>query len=311
MDVINDLIHRSNYAGYKGINLDNFNIGKLNGLVNFVRNYINQDYINSCTLDNLETISLDDVRKMSRDALNKYFSINNIDTLDYYYVTSGNVNIKVFTDIEFYDEVNKLLVSKSPYDLDVKIIDGHSMIGEAVKPLIVTSKVDTPNRKVYFSHINLGNQLTKISVATLAHEIAHTQQEKNIGYADDFLHKEVISIFVEKLIAYELDPTCNLLKNSEKIRFSEMLAQYSKLKNGKLLNDEKIINLMYIKSALLASKLFDIYINERKQKNKDKIIDDIQKVFDGKITVEELLGSRYITLNKCQDIMLLKRRSWR
>ena len=64
---------------------------------------------------------------------------------------------------------------------------------------------------------------------------------------------------------------------------------------------------MYVKSILFAEKLFDMYQNERKQKNKDKYFYQIQDVFDGKIQVEDLIRSRNITPVQTQDLSLLKR----
>ena len=307
---INDMASRAKYGGYTGINLDNFSIDKVKGIVVFVKGFLDKNYFDICDFSNVDSISLDEVKRLTREVLDKYFTIANIDTIDLDVVGKDITKICVETPEEFYNEVNNLLVSKSPYDLDVKLIQGHSMIGEVSKPLMLTDEFDTPNRKIYFSHIGLGNQLTGVSAGTLAHEITHTQQERHLGYAEDYLHREVLSIFVEKLVANEIDPTGKLLQLSERVRFSQLLGQYLNCKNKvNYSKDQEINDLMYIKSTLIANKLFDMYMSERKQKNRDKYIDDIQKVFDGKITVEELINSRNITISKCQDPMLLKRRS--
>ena len=64
---------------------------------------------------------------------------------------------------------------------------------------------------------------------------------------------------------------------------------------------------MYLKSSLYAEKLFDMYLNERKQKNKDKYFYRIQDVFDGKMTVDDLISQKNITVGNSQDMSLLKR----
>lgn len=184
------------------------------------------------------------------------------------------------------------------------------MVAEIIKPLLICpQELESDNRKVYFSHINLGKQLTELSAGTLVHEIAHSQQEQNIGYAEDCLNKEIISIFLEKVVALEMDPTGELLRISELTRFNDVLGHYYRLSSNKGLLSEEIYieDLMYIKSTFYAEKLFDMYLNERKQKNKDKYFYQIQDVFDGKITVEELIQSRNITPAKTQDLSLLKR----
>lgn len=71
---------------------------------------------------------------------------------------------------------------------------------------------------------------------------------------------------------------------------------------------EKIIDsLMYIKSTLIAEKLFDMYISERKEKSRDKYIDDVNAIIDGKMTVEEMISKRRISIAQCQDYGLFLR----
>ena len=45
----------------------------------------------------------------------------------------------------------------------------------------------------------------------------------------------------------------------------------------------------------------------RKPKDKDKLLQKIQKVFDGELTVEELLTQEDVTLAKSKDIGVIKR----
>jgi hypothetical protein len=195
-------------------------------------------------------------------------------------------------------------------NLDIKLVEGHSMVGRIIKPLIIMQEdLSNPMRKMYFSRIEIGNQLNLLSVGTLAHEIAHAEQESNIGYATDYLDREIISIFLEKIAVLEIDPTGKTLKISEKIRLVDLLNRFHKLhKNiNKLLTLDIIENLLYIKSILYAEKLFDMYIREVKQGKRDKYFVDIQKIFDGKITVEEFIKTRDITLKNSLDLKVLRR----
>lgn len=202
----------------------------------------------------------------------------------------------------------------SPFDIPIILDDGHSMNGETLKMLILIPKGFVPNDigiMLPFSHIKLGNQLTKLSSSTYIHEIAHTQQESNSGYAESYLNKEVISVFLEKLSALESDPSGKLLCISEKTRFmyiARLMEQLVLSENGSILSDdEKLEYSMYIQSTLLAEKLFDMYLQERKQKNKDKYIYDIQGVFDGNQTIEDIINRRNITVNQGKDLSLIKR----
>ena len=106
-----------------------------------------------------------------------------------------------------------------------------------------------------------------------------------------------------------MEPSGNLLKLSERTRLADLLNGYaSLLTNPKSITElQKINNLMYIKSTLYAEKLFDLYLNERKQKNRDKYFMGIQDVFDGKITGEDMVRSKNITTANSQDLGMLKR----
>jgi hypothetical protein len=64
---------------------------------------------------------------------------------------------------------------------------------------------------------------------------------------------------------------------------------------------------MYIQSTLYATKLFDEYQKARKPKDKQRIIDGIQAVFDGRITVEEMLSGRGISYGQIKDTSLIRR----
>ncbi|MCR4580961.1 MAG: hypothetical protein K5666_00415, partial [Bacilli bacterium] len=291
-----------------GINLDNISLKMFR---NFISVMPKKDEKSISSLLNLPTLSLEEVRELTKTFCQKYFSLSDIYYASYDQLKS---NMEYFGSTnsvtEFYDRVNSFLVKKNPLDLPINLVEGHSIVGKIEKPLIITPvATQGDNRQVYFSHINLGEQLTQLSSATLIHEIAHSQQEKNIGYAEDYLNKEIISIFLEKVAALEMDPTGELLRVSELTRFNDILDRYYSLslKMGNISNENDASNLLYIKSTFYAEKLFDMYLNERKQKNKDKYFYQIQDVFDGKITVEELIRSRNITLAQTQDLGLLKR----
>lgn len=53
----------------------------------------------------------------------------------------------------------------------------------------------------------------------------------------------------------------------------------------------------YLESTVKSLELFEVYINSNIQRQKD-IFDSVQKIFDGKISVEELLDKYDITLDK-------------
>lgn len=95
----------------------------------------------------------------------------------------------------------------------------------------------------------------------------------------------------------------------ERIRFNDLLTYYKVLMiPQKIVGVEKIIDsLMYMKSTLIAEKLFDMYLSERKEKNRDKYMDDINAIINGKMTVEEMISKRRVTIAQCQDYGLFLR----
>lgn len=261
----------------------------------------------------LSSVALDEVKRDAVAFYEKYFSLHEVQhiTLDEFDVFKKNISKDT---LEAYRTYYNLLRNASVFDIPVKLVDGHSMIGQLKKSLIILPREFVPEDvgiMVPISHIELGKDLDKLSSCTYVHEIAHTQQESHPGYAESYLNSEVISIFLEKLSALEKDPTGQLLLVSERKRFMYLASLISQLSlDGKLYHlteKEKMDSMVYIQSGLLAEKLFDMYLQERKPRKKDAYIYDIQDVFDGKQTVEDMLGKRYIKLNQCKDLNLIKR----
>ena len=301
------------FEGYKGINLDRFNVNQLRNLKQIyqlasrIPEYarINRD------LAALPTLSLDEIRFKTKEFCEKYFNFHDINFTTFESI--GNVIPKIpvtASSEEVYNIINSTMEKKNPLDLDIKLTDGHAMSGRIVKPIpLIENMLNDKNREMCFSHIEIGKQLNLLSVGTLVHEVAHAEQEQNIGYAEDYLNREIISIFLEKVNALEMDPTGNLLKLSERTRLTDLLNRYNTLiaSPTSLTQLQVTENLMYVKSILFAEKLFDMYLNERKQKNRDKYFYGIQDVFDGKITVEDMIKNKNITTANSQDLGMLKR----
>lgn len=301
------------YCGYAGINLDGFSVRQLRNLKQICQlttgmpEFINIDR----NMADLESLSLDEIRCLSKAFCEKYFNLHDIYTASLDTMKSKSLE---FQNSNSYEEAKGKVESEltliNPFDLKTVLVEGNAMCGEIFKPLVLLDGYENdPSRKIYFSEICLGSQLNRLSASTLVHEIAHSQQERNIGYAEDYNNKEIISIFLEKVSALESDPTGELLKISERCRLRDVMQKYTALLyfDGLLPEVDRIDNLMYLKSSLYAEKLFDMYLNERKQKNRDKYFYRIQDVFDGKMTVDDLISQKNITVGNSQDMSLLKR----
>ena len=301
------------YSGYKGYNLDRFPFNSLKNIME-ISDIIssNKDFYSFADkYYTFDKMSIDEALKISKGIFEEYFNTHNIllcdeDILD--------KTIEALPDdtnpYDFYEAVNGLLTSIDPFDIPFKYDDKHDFDSRITMPLrLYPGHYTEPNRKIYFSHITSGYIVNLFTSCYINHEVMHTQLESVIGYTDDYLNREVLSIFVEKLSALKVDPTGELLKMVERIRFDDLVKQY----NYYLLNKDSVpakdmlVKLTYIKSTLVAEKLFDMYMQERKEKNKDKYIDDIQNIMDGRVKLDEVLIKRGITPSKCQDVLYLKR----
>ena len=180
--------------------------------------------LNSNQVMALAPVSLEEAKKEAVAFYSKYFSVHDIKKvlMEDLRGIQKKVQLGDITGIEAYKQYFQLLKEVSPFDLPVKLVEGHSMIGEIKKALMIIPKEFIPENTgvmIPFVNIELGKELDELSSSTYVHEIAHTQQESHPGYAKSYLNKEVISIFLEKLSALEKDPTGKLLLMSERKRF--------------------------------------------------------------------------------------------
>lgn len=301
------------YCGYTGISLDGFSLRQLRNLKQICQLITNMPefrYIDK-NIGALEKLSLDEIRGLSKAFYEKYFNLHDIYSVSLDTMRSKSSEIQ---NSDSYEEAKAKVESEltviNPFDLEINLAEGNAMNGRVSEPLALIEGFESdPNRRIYFSEIKLGSQLNLLSASTLVHEMAHIQQDSNIGYAKDYNNKELISIFLEKVSALEADPTGELLKMSERCRLRDIMRIYtaSSYFDNMLTGVDRIDNLAYLKSFLYAEKLFDMYLNERKQKNRDKYFYRIQDVFDGKMTVEDLVAQKNITVANSQDMGLLKR----
>lgn len=303
------------WLGYENQNY-NLKIGKNFDIITKV--------ISSLKLDDLkplEIISIDYMKEKTVEFYAKYFNLHDVfyvspECYDKYFGTTGvNKNYKnKITTIDSFAEYYKMCDEVSPFDIPIKLVDGHSMVGEIKKGLIMSNEalqLAGMKKIIPFINIELGKELTLLSSCTYAHEIAHSQLESNPGSVKNYLNKEVITVFLEKVSALELDPSGEMLKFSERRRFIDIAQKISEINlDGKfkvLTEEQKLENIMYIRSALLAEKLFDMYINERKDKHRRRYIYDIQDIFDGKQTVEDFIDKNKVTIEQGKNLELIRR----
>lgn len=300
------------YSGFEGIGLDGISDSKLTALFTFVSKAKNSFQVAQIEnqIKGLDKLSLEEIKDIAKSFYTKYFRLPKINTIspenlsklwDYYDSVFGKIDYKI---------VNTFLNEQDLFDIPIDIDDNNEIYG-SINKSIVANRFNLLNkdRKKYFLSIELGRNLTTMTPSLLVHEYAHILQENVLGYAKDCLNTEIISIFLEKVMAYEIDSNGVIPALIERLRFAYLILQCENVKE----EDNEIMRytlLIYIKSTLIAGKMFDMYLREKRLGEKDKYMYDIQDVFDGKKTVEDIIMGRNITIEQCQEPNLLARRAY-
>ncbi|MGN1372297.1 MAG: hypothetical protein ACI4XM_08495 [Candidatus Coprovivens sp.] len=188
----------------------------------------------------------------------------------------------------------------NPLKLPINLIENDDIFSGSVTEIITTTKFH-----IVFREINLSNPITEQSSSSYIHEITHTQIDHIKGALRDYYNLEILSIFNELFHASILDQQETILRLNDSRRIYEMsisaqeLIEYHKGKS-KTTRDELLDCCKYLISGLKAYNLFiTFYYGSDKLKN--DILDDIQSVFDGYLTLEELLEKYDITLENSQE----------
>lgn len=160
---------------------------------------------------------------------------------------------------------------------------------------------------IAFPEIFLDSDIGDLSVPVYGHELTHSQLESVKNACHNYQNCEIISIFNEKLSALELDPTKSLLKEIEKRRFKAISRNIEILMHPEEHSPIEIFkSSFYINSTLKATHLFDKYLNGDSD-TKERIINGIQRIFDGEISVEDLLDDHNITYENSCNVELVKK----
>ena len=188
----------------------------------------------------------------------------------------------------------------NPLKLPINLINTEDIFSGSVTEVITNSEP-----RVIFREINLSNQVTEQTSSSYVHEITHTQLDSLKGSFRDYNNFEVISIFNELFHASILDHDEKILILNDSRRIHEMNVTAQELKNHhngtSTMDREELLDCCkYLISDLKAYNLFStFYYGSNAIKN--EIIQSIQDIFDGYLTVEELLLKYDITYDSIED----------
>lgn len=192
---------------------------------------------------------------------------------------------------------------KHPFEVPV-IFDCNLGIEEGFfRPLYIGKRNET--LKLVFAEYLLTGKLSELTPGIYTHEIVHSQLE-NVNGVKNYLNYEVLSIFFDKLTALHLDKSGELLKKNERLRFNTLNQGIYLLLDENISLVSRLLASMNISSLLQAEHLFDKYMYGTISEKQD-IIQQIQNVFDGGITIEDLLVLNDITFDNSQNYELIKR----
>ncbi len=276
-----------------------------------VLHYLEKNLNSSYTFEKINTDRLK-VETISR--IDKYFSLKNVRAIKDY---------KKFMDNKKFDSkfINSISEAISPFEIFISYVDAGSEKGCLTSFLLEDEvrkyeKLENIDNNLFVS-ISLGRDLDLLSITAYAHEIMHTQLNSMYGYTDDFRNKEVLSIFLEMLVAFDLDNTRNLLRGQIAMRCKDLECALSDIliynifasDEEYILTYDRLVNASsYITSTFKAMFLFDKYLSFIHNSKKRQMIYTIQDVIDGKIQLEELLAKYNIgDVYETQKLKIIKK----
>lgn len=247
----------------------------------------------------IKQASLQEVKKESADFMNNTFKLHNLlhtsseeinEALEKRIINSEEDSLEVFNSLGYEIE---------PYSLPIVLVDENWEYGAISTPIIhLKDKSILFREKTMHSHIILSRQITNFTGKFITHEITHSQIDSNKRVVKYYQNYEAIPIFVELIHKFLVDDE-NMTNASLMLRLNSLLEKiiYFEKKSSKETTESDIEQSVYLISTLKALNLYEIFINSPSTK-KQAIINQIQNIFDGKITVEELLEKENISMEK-------------
>ena len=263
---------------------------ELANIINFINNRDDLENIKNAIINakkgfnfDITNLKLENVKNI----LNEYFNIKKV----LYYPTTPS-RFK-FLRKKTYENLSPM----SPFDIPITYIPCEELKCSVIRSI--------PMQKLGNIQVIQSINFTPSNImATIyAHEITHTQYQSK-----EFIYDEILPIFVEELINSLTDNN----KNMFYARINNLLECLKEInKNPFPPKDEieefnKLNTIKYIESTLIAYMLYHIYTNESLSSTKARIIDDVQSVIDGTLSIENLISKYELTDKNTKSLTLFK-----
>ena len=221
----------------------------------------------------------------------------------------------------FFDGLKRLIKKVDPFDLKVNFIRASgekylAVLWEKAFNLDCECLLNYDDIGFIFSEISFNLDALEYDKAldydkifpTYIHELAHTQLNSIKGSYECYYNREVISIFLELVSSFEIDPKGDILRCTERMRLENLYYNIYVLKKYNLNCSSACTVSNYIVSTLEAFRLFEEYQNKSNIYEKLDVMYGIQDIFDGKITVENFLKNNGINFSNSKDLGLVRRK---
>lgn len=262
---------------------------ELTNIINFINNRDDLENIKNAIINAKKGFNFD-ITKLKlenvKNILNEYFNIKKV----LYYPTTPS-RFK-FLRKKTYENLSPL----SPFDIPITYIPCEELKCSVIRSI--------PMQKLGNIQVIQSINFTPSNImATIyAHEITHTQYQSK-----EFIYDEILPIFVEELINSLTDNN----KNMFYARINNLLECLKEINKNPFPQDEieefnKLNTIKYIESTLIAYMLYHIYTNESLSSTKARIIDDVQSVIDGTLSIENLISKYELTDKNTKSLTLFK-----
>lgn len=141
---------------------------------------------------------------------------------------------------------------------------------------------------------------TNLSPCFYASQICGTQTDRIKGTIPNYHDQFILSILIEKILAYELNE--DIFSSIENYRIAELKKDIRIIEA--MPNDNRIW--AYYISMLKAEELFDYYVSLSNDDKKD-FFRTIQRIFDGEVSLQELLSKYQVSVDSELAIPAIKR----
>lgn len=222
----------------------------------------------------------------SRDFIDSHFHIKEV---PYYHKTNiGPICIEKYGTIH-------------PYGLPITRIKGEDSFYGSLREVLDFKDDRLINQS--YKGIELSKKITDLSALSYTHEITHSELNHVKGIINDYSNIEFLSIFLEILQAYETSPDLLRLHDQERLlELSGIINELTKYHTSEEDIKEVLVEgSSYAESTLKAYSLFIKYYNSSSSIKKE-ILNNIQKIFNYEISVEEFLTIYEITFTSSQNV---------